>query len=206
MKKSVKVFAVVFALVMSVGFANAQVKEVEVYNTNQVDTYNRIKVVYHTPNSEYNFLKNKFELTSFGNQSIYLTPENMKVLSSELSRIYDKGKEWMNVAESNAIEKVDKRGEPTSFITNGGMIYDSRTFKSAEPTQATFGFERFRNYNYIKLSVFQQSQTKVYNAFFSLTFEITKDEVALKDFIEFLNNSIAKSEKIVSEDKMNLFK
>jgi len=202
-----KVILSLFAIAMSVS-AIAQVKEVEVFKTSQNSKYDQLTVIYHTKDADYR--KDMFEIKA-GEQRIYLSSENMKNLATELRKAHKKCLEWDSIANVNDIAKVMKDNNPTSFVTDGGMLYDTRTFKSVSPTAADYRFERFysdynkKSFTYMNFGVFQFSDTRVYNAHFGMTFEINADVKAFNDFLNFLDNCVQVSNEIVAKDKMNLF-
>jgi hypothetical protein len=206
MKNTLKISLVILIALMS-NLVNGQVKKVDVYKASL--TNSSVEVIYHTKDNDY--IKDIFELKQ-GDQRFYVFPENMSILATEMRKAFQKSLEWDSVAVSNNIEKVMKDNNETEFLTDGGMLYDSQTFKTVSPTKANYRFERFyseykkRSFSFMNFGVRQFSDSRVYRAYFGISFELYNDVEEFNKFMSFLDNCVEISNEIVSKDKMNLFK
>ena len=184
-----------FTLALLISFASfGQIKDFKsddpllVYDDGE--TYNSTKVYY---SNAYDHHKDRLVFFN-DDQRVYIKIDRVK----EFGDLYEKGMnkaiEWFNVAKENNVPNLEKDVD-WKFKTNGGMVYDSSTFKSAGVTDGEFKVsiaigDRGDSNNY-RYRVYQTDEYRVYRAFADIGLVILNRDGGLElanKLIDFCKN------------------
>lgn len=126
---------------------------------------------------------------------------------------YDKAVEWMELAKSNNVKKLEKEMK-LSFKTSGGMIEDSGyevVGVSKSRFEVSFWYDKYdsiQNYDFY-CKIFQSGDYNVRSSDFWFPHVRLNDSISVKEFkrvMDIILNSKENTLKSINETKSDLFK
>ena len=144
---------------------------------------------------------------------IYMTQSALLQMRKTYLEAYDKAVEWMELAKSNNVKKLEKE-MTLSFKTSGGMIEDSG-YEIVGVSKAKFNvsfwydkYDSIQNYE-LYCKIFQADKHYVRASSFWFPYVRLNDSTSVKEFervMEIILNSKENTLKSISETKSELFK